>query len=255
MVKFGLLLAMTVAIMPEAMAQTALTSNSTSTSSSGASASSGSEVGASSSRSGGGSAEITINDPVAAADPNGIGSAADPASNNVNYSGTTTDNSNVHYSGSETIHNVPDQATLIETPTAPCMVPVGGTISIAGFGGAAQGAYTSQECETLERIRMTWNMNQEDVADQMMCQFIDYRNARAMLGKPCPTENTDPGPKLAAASYNNASSKTAVIVTQEVKQTQPPPVSDSTSSLEKFCNSLSPENPNDQPYIDTECAH
>lgn len=242
------------------------TANTTST----ASSSSGNEVGASQSRSTstggtgtGGNGTAIFNYTTPAPIISNVGSASDPATsnNNVNYSGSTTTNSNVHYSGSQTIKDVPAQATLIETPTAPCMVPIGGTFSVAGFGGGAVGAYTSQECETLERIRMTWNMDQHDVANQMMCQFSDYRNARETVGEPCPpvitrtvqtaqistTVDNSAAVSTVERTSNTQSAKTVAIVT-----TKPP---SQPSPRDQFCNSLNPLVAEDQPYIQYECKN
>jgi hypothetical protein len=180
---------------------------------------------------------------------NGLGSASDPAT-------SVTDN-NVHYSGSETINNVPDQATIIESPTAPCMVPIGATISVAGFGGGAVGAYTSKTCEALERIRMTWNMNQQDVADQMMCQFDDYRNARAIIGKPCLNPDPPAMPASASSGPGIAQSQQAQAQVEDkpavIMASTTPPVAPTPSPLAQFCDSLNPNNPDDAPYLATEC--
>jgi hypothetical protein len=252
----GLIIVLSLSFVPMAFAQT---TTSDSTSQSGASSSSGNEVGSSSLRantsSAGGSGSAVINETynTVAGDPS-LGSAANPA----------TSTTNVHYSGTQTINDVPAQASLIETPTAPCMVPIGGTISLAGFGGGAEGAYTSQTCETLERVRMTWNMNQQDVAYQMMCQFADYRAARATVGKPCPATVDDPPPAVTHASDPAKPASTTapavqapvvqqvnmVVATSRPVDPPPPP-----SALAQFCASLDPNNRADAPYLATECAH
>ncbi len=195
-----------------------------------------------------------------ASDPPALGSAANPATStqNIHYSSDpATTNQNIHYSGSQTIKNVPDMATLIETPTAPCMVPVGATFSVAGFGGGAQSAYTSADCVKLEIIRMTWNMNQHDVASEMLCQFPSYRDARAIMGQPCPADPpvTNVAMPAAAASAVNTSATApqragvvaAAVMTQH--PTPPPPV----SPLQQFCQTLDPNNPEDAPYYAYEC--
>jgi hypothetical protein len=262
----GTIMVMSMIFIPESFAQT-LGANSTSGSNAGATSTSGNEVGSSSLNANVNSRSLSASGSTSSS--NSIGATGgyagvDATINNVtspaataSSGGNPASNENVHYSGSQTVNNVPDQAALIESPTAPCMVPIGATFSVAGFGGGAVGAYTSKTCETLERVRMTWNMNQPDVATMMMCQFSDYRNARAAVGKPCPdpsatVASADP-PMATAATDPPSRSYIAPIQTASVQiatATQP----SEPSPLTQFCSSLNPNNPEDAPYLATECA-
>lgn len=155
----------------------------------------------------------------------------------------------VRYSGSYKINNVPALGTVIATPTAPCMGAVGGQLALAGFGGGFASSVPAKTCNKLEEIRATWNMRQYSTALVMMCTFKNYRHARAILGKPCPTyydKNKHPVVHPAAAT----------IPAPPPAAPEPAPVEHASIPAwkQKLC-SENPVKPSDKPYVDYYCKN
>ncbi|HXJ94171.1 MAG TPA: hypothetical protein VMT20_15085 [Terriglobia bacterium] len=103
------------------------------------------------------------------------------------------------------IATVPALATLLDSPTASCQATYSGTAAAVGFGIGLSGSKTDKNCEDLEQIRAVYNMQQQSTAVLMMCEFANFRKARALQGQPCPPQYGDSGqvavtPVAAAAS-------------------------------------------------------
>jgi hypothetical protein len=164
-----------------------------------------------------------------------------------------------HYSGSYSLNNVPDQATLINTPTAPCVVTGGATVSVAGFGLGGSGGIIAQSCVSMEQVRMAYDMRQPLVASNMFCIDSEtYRNARALSGSPCPVQSY---PKNQQDEVNIQQTQAGYISSpydskQESQVNTPaaPVIAQNVAnSKADFCKNLNPNDPEDRAYITNDC--
>jgi hypothetical protein len=108
-------------------------------------------------------------------DPSSLGSAGDPTTN-------------LHYSGSYTVRNVPEVIPPNVTGGNPCAVGASGGLAVAGFGFSAGGTWADRACERRQQAALLFNMGEQKVALELMCQDDNIRSAMKIGGKPCTTD-------------------------------------------------------------------
>lgn len=121
----------------------------------------------------------------------GGGNAADP------YVGTTTQN----YSGSytQTLRNVPELvAPSVNGGANGCAVGVSGGVAVAGFGITTGAGWSDPDCERRQLAALTYNMNEHDLAQEILCDSKEVRAARLRMGKPCLADIAKAGAAIAA---------------------------------------------------------
>lgn len=137
------------------------------------------------------------------------------------------------YGGSSTYVN-PQETPA---PTAPAFVtasPCMGVMSGAGTSpvvGIALGmSYKDKECESRANASALNSLGDRAAAFQVMCQIDQVKSAMAAAGTPCDS------------------------VHQVKLEDEPAPVAaPAQSPIMAWCSKLDPENPDDQPYLETEC--
>jgi len=134
------------------------------------------------------------------------GGATDP-------SGTGRSEQYIGYGGSYTVRNVPEVIPPSVVGGNPCAVGASGGLALAGFGLAAGGTWADRACERRQQAALLYNMGEQKVALELMCQDDNVRSAMKVSGKPCqadtavlaPTAQTmPPQPQAAAATQQLA---------------------------------------------------
>lgn len=134
------------------------------------------------------------------------------------------------------IETVPGLATVITSPTASCQATYSGTAAAMGFGIGLSGSKTDKNCEDLEQIRATYNMQQQATAILMLCEFANYRKARALEGDPCPPEYGSSDLPQETVADKSTQAPNTVAVPDTMPQ-QPQTVSYNTSIYRPaYCN-------------------
>ena len=110
----------------------------------------------------------------------GTGSAADPSTGTTGggYTGTG-------YSGSYTVRNTPEVIPPSVVGGNPCSVGASGGLSLPGFGIALGGTWADKACERRQQAALLFNMGEQTVAYEMMCQDDNVRAAMRSANKPC----------------------------------------------------------------------
>jgi len=91
----------------------------------------------------------------------------------------------IHYSGGYTVHNVPEVIPPNVVGGNPCAVGASGGLAVAGFGIAAGGTWADRACERRQQAALLFNMGEQKVALELMCQDDNVRSAMKLGGKPC----------------------------------------------------------------------
>ena len=93
--------------------------------------------------------------------------------------------SNIHYSGGYAVHNVPEVIPPNVVGGNPCAVGASGGLAVAGFGIAGGGTWADRACERRQQAALLFNMGEQKVALELMCQDDNVRSAMKLGGKPC----------------------------------------------------------------------
>jgi hypothetical protein len=131
----------------------------------------------------------------------GSNGAAGTGSNG-SSSGNTGSNS-VNYGGSYTIRNTPEVIPPSVVGGNPCAVGASGGLSLPGFGVALGGTWADKACERRQQAALLFNMGEQKVAYEMMCQDDNVRAAMRSASKPCIADTAPvaqaPAPTMAQA--------------------------------------------------------
>jgi hypothetical protein len=107
------------------------------------------------------------------------------------------------YSGSYTVHNTPEVIPPSIVGGNACAVGTAGGLSVAGFGIAGGATWADKACERRQQAALLFNMGEQKVAYEMMCQDDNVRNAMRTAGKPCIADTSPvahaPAPTMAHA--------------------------------------------------------
>jgi hypothetical protein len=121
-------------------------------------------------------------------------------SGNSGYSGTgggaagdpsTTGSSSeqyIGYGGGYTVRNTPEVIPPGIVGGNACAVGASGGLSMAGFGIAGGATWADKACERRQQAALLFNMGEQKVAVELMCQDDNVRSAMRLGGKPCSTD-------------------------------------------------------------------
>ncbi len=114
-------------------------------------------------------------------------------------SGTAGDPSGyqyIGYGGGYTLRNTPEVIPPNVVGGNPCAVGASGGVSAPGFGLALGATWADKACERRQQAALLFNMGEQKVALELMCQDDNVRTAMRVGGKPC---LADPAAAAAAA--------------------------------------------------------
>ncbi len=94
-------------------------------------------------------------------------------------------NDDLNYSGSYTIRNTPEVIAPSVVGGNPCAVGASGGVSLPGFGLALGGTWADKACERRQQAALLFNMGENKVAVELMCQDDNVRSAMKTGGKAC----------------------------------------------------------------------
>jgi hypothetical protein len=111
----------------------------------------------------------------------GTGTAGDPTTN-------------LNYSGSYTVRNTPEVIPPNVMGGNPCAVGASGGISAPGFGLAMGATWADRACERRQQAALLFNMGEQKVALELMCQDDNVRAAMKIAARPCAADIPAPAP-------------------------------------------------------------
>ena len=109
------------------------------------------------------------------------GTASDPSS-------TGKSEQYIGYGGGYTVRNTPEVIAPSIVGGNPCAVGASGGLSLPGFGLAAGATWADKACERRQQAALLFNMGEQKVAVELMCQDENVRSAMRLGGKPCTTD-------------------------------------------------------------------
>ena len=108
----------------------------------------------------------------------GSGTNSDPAT-------TTGSDQYIGYGGGYTLRNTPEVIPPGVVGGNACAVGASGGVSVAGFGLAGGATWADRACERRQQAALLFNMGEQKVALELMCQDDNVRTAMKLGGKPC----------------------------------------------------------------------
>jgi hypothetical protein len=139
----------------------------------------------------------------------GTGTAGDPTTN-------------LNYSGSYTVRNTPEVIPPNVMGGNPCAVGASGGISAPGFGLAMGATWADRACERRQQAALLFNMGEQKVALELMCQDDNVRAAMKIAARPCANRTGCPGGGACRSQANGGccatrGAKTRVVCTREAR--------------------------------------
>ncbi|HTI84014.1 MAG TPA: hypothetical protein VL614_26475 [Acetobacteraceae bacterium] len=125
-------------------------------------------------------------------DPAGTGTAGTAGTGTTSGGGDPTITTN--YSGSYTIRNTPEVIPPSVVGGNACAVGASGGISAPGFGLAMGATWADRECERRQQAALLFNMGEQKVALELMCQDDHVRAAMKVAARPCAADIAPPVP-------------------------------------------------------------
>jgi len=110
----------------------------------------------------------------------GQSSGGDPA-----VGGATTSHQYIGYGGSYTVRNTPEVIAPSVVGGNACAVGASGGVSLPGFGLAMGATWADRACERRQQAALLFNMGEQRIALELMCQDDNIRAAMKVGGKPC----------------------------------------------------------------------
>jgi hypothetical protein len=86
------------------------------------------------------------------------------------------------------VRNTPEVIAPSIVGGNPCAVGASGGLSLPGFGLAAGATWADKACERRQQAALLFNMGEQKVAVELMCQDENVRSAMRLGGKPCTTD-------------------------------------------------------------------
>jgi hypothetical protein len=83
------------------------------------------------------------------------------------------------------VRNTPEVIAPSVVGGNPCAVGASGGLSLPGFGIALGGTWADKACERRQQAALLFNMGEQKVAYEMMCQDDNVRAAMRSASKPC----------------------------------------------------------------------
>jgi hypothetical protein len=119
-------------------------------------------------------------------------------------SGSGSGDPTINYSGSYTVRNTPEVIPPSVVGGNACAVGASGGMSMAGFGIAAGATWADKACERRQQAALLFNMGEQKVALELMCQDEHVRDAMRASGKPCSLDIAAAQPAPVAAPVAQA---------------------------------------------------
>ena len=130
----------------------------------------------------------------------GSGGTTDPSST-TGTAGTGGDPAvNMNYSGSYTVRNTPEVIPPNVVGGNPCAVGASGGLSMPGFGLAMGATWADRACERRQQAALLFNMGEQKVAMELMCQDDNIRSAMKIAARPCTADVPPPAPVAQAVA-------------------------------------------------------
>jgi hypothetical protein len=129
-----------------------------------------------------------------AAGTTGTGSTSSSTATVNGGSGSDPTTSNVNYSGSYTVRNTPEVIPPNVMGGNPCAVGASGGVSTPGFGLAMGATWADKACERRQQAALLFNMGEQKVALELMCQDEHVREAMKVAARPCVADIPPPAP-------------------------------------------------------------
>lgn len=129
------------------------------------------------------------------------GTTTDPSSSTTGTAGTGGDPTvNMNYSGSYTVRNTPEVIPPNVMGGNPCAVGASGGLSMPGFGLAMGATWADRACERRQQAALLFNMGEQKVALELMCQDDNIRSAMRVAARPCTADTPAPVSQAPAAT-------------------------------------------------------
>jgi hypothetical protein len=109
----------------------------------------------------------------------------DPSSSATDPSSSGKSEQYIGYGGGYTVRNVPEVVPPSVVGGNPCAIGASGGPAVAGFGISAGGTWADKACERRQQAALLFNMGEQRVALELMCQDDSVRSAMRIGGKPC----------------------------------------------------------------------
>jgi hypothetical protein len=91
----------------------------------------------------------------------------------------------IGYGGGYTLRNTPEVIPPSVVGGNACAVGASGGVSLPGFGLAMGATWADRACERRQQAALLFNMGEQKVAVELMCQDDNIRSAMKTAGKPC----------------------------------------------------------------------
>lgn len=124
-------------------------------------------------------------------DNNSTANAQSNQSQSNDNSNSNNSSQSITVEGDSTVYKqarIPVASALAPTnlPTALCMGSSSGAFQSTLFGFSLGSSWTDKNCMVLEQVRSAANvLNDQEVAEQIMCSLKEYKEAREKLNRPC----------------------------------------------------------------------
>jgi hypothetical protein len=106
----------------------------------------------------------------------------------------TDPTTNLNYGGSYTVRNTPEVIPPNVMGGNPSAVGASGGVSMPGFGLAMGATWADHACERRQQAALLFNMGEQKVALELMCQDDNIRSAMIIAARPCTADIPPPAP-------------------------------------------------------------
>lgn len=183
----------------------------------------------------GGSSSGAASDPPAASGTSGANSGGDPT---------------INYSGSYTVRNVPEVIPPSVVGGNACAVGASGGMAVAGFGIAAGGTWADRACERRQQAALLFNMGEQKVALELMCQDEHVREAMKTSGKPCSADVVAQAPAAVTPAAQAAPVKLAAATPAQAPEVAKAPA----APKPEWCSRAAPSTEASKAFVEQACG-
>lgn len=186
------------------------------------------------------------------------GTTTDPSSSTTGTAGTGGDPTvNMNYSGSYTVRNTPEVIPPNVMGGNPCAVGASGGLSMPGFGLAMGATWADRACERRQQAALLFNMGEQKVALELMCQDDNIRSAMRVAARPCTADTPAPVSQAPAATAPVAQTAApAVIAVAASAPAKPVVIASAMPAAPKpeWCARAKPDTEASRAYVAQACG-
>lgn len=186
------------------------------------------------------------------------GTTTDPSSSTTGTAGTGGDPTvNMNYSGSYTVRNTPEVIPPNVMGGNPCAVGASGGLSMPGFGLAMGATWADRACERRQQAALLFNMGEQKVALELMCQDDNIRSAMRVAARPCTADTPAPVSQAPAATAPVAQAAApAVIAVAASAPAKPVVIASAMPAAPKpeWCARAKPDTEASRAYVAQACG-